>query len=476
MASTPDRDDALIAAFLRQMHDSPRTPLVVSPRRHATVADLHDQARALAARLATVVPDHGALVAVAVPDGPAFLIALLAARFAGHAVLLLDVDTPLLSRATSAVALGAAAMVTATCPWPGQSADFVVGAVAGSEPRRVGDIAVVKLTSGSTGAPRGVAVSTPAALADEAALADTMGLHGGDRLLATVPLSHSYGFTTLALSAIVRGLALVVPEGPQLLGSLAAASACAATVFPTTPAYLTALLALGHAPVLPASLRLVLSAGARLTPDVASSFRHRHGRPVHTFYGSSECGGICYDQRGDAAERGTVGTPVKDVVIEVAPVEGRAAGEGLIVVRSPALATTYLPEPDPRLGLGRFETADLGRLRDGELELIGRAGQTINVRGRKVEPVEVEQVIRRLDGVDAVVVEGVTSPGGHERVRAIVATRAALSASAIRAWCLQHLSLYKVPRSIVVVDAMRHTARGKIDAAWLANLSDAGES
>ena len=72
----------------------------------------------------------------------------------------------------------------------------------------------------------------------------------------------------------------------------------AATVFPSAPAYLQALLKLSQPPSWPASVRLVISASAPLPPDVAAQFRARFGLPVHVFYGASECGGICYDREG----------------------------------------------------------------------------------------------------------------------------------------------------------------------------------
>ena len=103
---------------------------------------------------------------------------------------------------------------------------------------------MVKLTSGSTGVPRGVAMRTEHVLADEAALARTMDLRADDRLLAAIPLSHSYGFTTLALSALVRGLTLVLPADRGPFSPLAAARDLGATVFPTVPAYIQALLKL----------------------------------------------------------------------------------------------------------------------------------------------------------------------------------------------------------------------------------------
>ncbi|MFN7979031.1 MAG: class I adenylate-forming enzyme family protein [Vicinamibacterales bacterium] len=471
MPARPEHADPLVAAFLTRAADAPGDPIVVSPSRSIAFGDVHRLALALVPALVAQAPGSGALVALAVPDGPAFLAALLAIRMSGHAALLLDAHAPAVERTARAEALGAVVGVTASSGWPTAVDAFSVTRVDGA-PQVLDDAAIVKLTSGSTGTPRGVAVSTAAMLADEAQLYDTMGLRPDDRLLATVPWSHSYGFTTLVLSAIVRGLPLILPEDrTRLAAPLDAAAVCGATVFPTAPAYLAPWIGLSAPPPLPPSVRLVISAGATLAPSIAERFRRFSGRAAHTFYGSSECGGICYDQQGDAAERGTVGTPVRGVTIELAPVLGRHASEGLIVVRSPAVAATYLPAADARLSHGRFETADIGRFADGEIAIVGRASQVINVRGRKVDPAEVEQVIRRLDAVDDVVVVGLPQADGGEVVRAVVAgPTPPVSDASVRAWCAAHLAPHKVPRSIVLVPAIRYTARGKVDTAWLAGL------
>ena len=150
-----------------------------------------------------------------------------------------------------------------------------------------------------------------------------MGFRDGDRLLAAVPFSHSYGFTTLALSALVRGLTLIVPQGTTPFDPLEAAVRCGATIVPTVPAYVRALLAMNEPPPWAAH-----RAPGRRRPAPCcrrrwrSQFRRTYGQPIHTFYGSSECGGICYDRTGDAAERGTVGTPVRDVRLSFTPLAG----------------------------------------------------------------------------------------------------------------------------------------------------------
>ncbi len=242
-----------------------------------------------------------------------------------------------------------------------------------------------------------------------------MGLRAEDRLLAAIPLSHSYGFSSLLLPALVRGSMLIVPEYRAPFAPLLAAEALGATFFPTVPAWLGAFVRLASPPPWPASLRRVISAGAPLPAETARAFRARTGRPVHVFYGASECGGIAFDRAGGAAERGSVGTPVDGVGLSVEPESGR------LVVRSAAVAATYLPEPAPELGGGTFVTGDLAAIDGGEVFLLGRADDLVIVRGKNVNPREIEAVLRGLDGIEDVACFGVDGPDGPRSVlRALV--------------------------------------------------------
>jgi long-chain acyl-CoA synthetase len=243
-------------------------------------------------------------------------------------------------------------------------------------------------------------------------------------------------------------------------------------VFPTVPAYIQGLLKMSLPPALPRAVRLVIAAGAVLPQATAAQFRHTYQQPVHVFYGSSECGGICFDREGGAAERGTVGTPVNGVRLTLNALdEGSEAGEGLVVVESPGVGAGYIPGPDSRLEAGRFETRDVAAWRGGELVLLRRADRMINVRGRKVDPAEVERVLAALHGVEAAVVIGVPGPDPHDKiVRAVIACPSgALGYEDVAAWCRARLAEHKVPRSIVIVSVIPYTERGKIDHAALLN-------
>jgi long-chain acyl-CoA synthetase len=213
-----------------------------------------------------------------------------------------------------------------------------------------------------------------------------------------------------------------------------------------------------------------------LSPATATRFRETFGLPVHVFYGASECGGITYDREGTAGERGTVGTPVEGVRIDLEPVEDLEEG-GMVTVRSPAVTAGYLP-PDPsRLDGSRFVNGDVAVWQNGELVLRGRADDQINIKGKKVNPREVETVIGQLPGVLEVAVLGLPMPDRADQIlRAVIACLpGSLTVEEVLAWCRPRLSPHKVPRSLVLVPELPRNTRGKLDRRELRTLRGAGD-
>ncbi len=466
--------NSIVARFDRLgARDGTRT-LWIGPDRHATVADVDALAALAGAALAAAGLGEPRALGLIAANGPGFLSGLLACWRAGHAAVLLDPRAPAHELARAAAACGASESLRVMTAWPSTAADFVIERHPGrSRPSAtIEPAAVIKLTSGSTGSPRGVAVTAEALLADDAALRATMGIVTTDRLLATLPFSHSYGLSTLVIPALVDGVSLVAAAATDPFLPLRAAERATATVLPTVPSWIAALLRLAEPPALPSAVRLVITAGAPLIPDTAVQFRERFGLPVHVFYGASECGGITYDRSGEAGERGTVGEPVDGVRVALAPIDGLDVACGRVVVESPSVALSYVPDVDARLSSGRFVSHDLATSDGAELRLLGRLDDLINVRGRKVNPTEIERVIAELDAVDDVVVHAIDGPlPGDRSVRAVVACAGGqLSGQRVAEWCRGRLSDYKVPRSVLVVRVIPRDSRGKIDRLALAGL------
>ncbi|MEO8198155.1 MAG: class I adenylate-forming enzyme family protein [Thermoanaerobaculia bacterium] len=461
--------DPILGAFDGLFACQPERPLVASSSRLATVGDVHRQAAELADRLHEHALVPGRLVGLVAPNGPGFLVGYLALRRLGLVPVLCDVAVPPQALESILARFDVAGCLSLADAWPrgGEHWTFVtrLGAVVRHLCETTG---AVKLTSGSTGEPRGVVVSASALVADESQLAAAMGLTADDRHVGAIPFSHSYGFSSLVMPALVRGALVVVPDERSMMAPLVAARDLEATFFPAVPAWLSGWARLASPPPLPPSIRLLTSAGAPLSPATARAVRERFGQPVQVFYGASESGGIAFDREGTAAERGTVGSLIDGVSIELDAESGR------LRVRSAAVADGYLPEAAAELGGGSFLTGDLAAWdedRTGELRLSGRADDLVIVKGKNVQPREVENLLRGLPGVEDVCVLGVDGPEGPRTVlRAVFgATASAVTFESVVEHCRGRLAEHKIPRSVVVLPELPRDGRGKLDRRQLAD-------
>lgn len=469
--------DPILAAFDRRRQRCPEAPLLISGRHEVSVEEIDALARTVGARLEEGEVRAGAMVGLVAPNGAGFLAGLLAIRRARSAALLFDERTPEAERSRVARALGVAAILQCHRVRPQTADDLsLLRSAHGTKEAATSlppEIAVVKLTSGSTGRPRGILTPSIALVADDEALAATMGLVANERILAAIPMSHSYGLSSVVMPALMRESVLVLPRADNPFDPLIVARSRRATFFPTVPSYLQALIRMSSPPRAPSSLRLIVSAGAPLKPVTAVRFREIYDRPVHVFYGASECGGISFDRTGTAGERGSLGLPVQGVRITLEPLgEGEPGDRGTVTVTSPAVAQAYLPDTDPCLAGGRFRTCDVASLRDGELFLEGRLDDLVIVRGKNVNPREVETVLSQLEGVEEVVTLGVPVPGQEDRIlRSFIACRPGhLTCETVQTWCRRHLAEYKVPRSVVLLEEIPRTDRGKLDRIALLGL------
>jgi long-chain acyl-CoA synthetase len=238
-----------------------------------------------------------------------------------------------------------------------------------------------------------------------------------------------------------------------------------ATVFPGMPVFYQAFCDMENVPALP-KLRLCISAGAPLSASLARKFYEKFEQPIHSFYGSSECGGICYDRDGKIFEDGFVGRPMEDVdLVMVDP----NAEPSQVRVRSAAVGGGYFPEPDEqRLGGGIFVPDDLLARHGNGFKVAGRISDVINVAGKKVNPAQVEEQLLRFAGVREAIAFGRKSPQRNEEVAACVVASAAISETELLEFCRARLSGWQVPKRIFIIDAIPVNERGKISRRELA--------
>lgn len=300
-----------------------------------------------------------------------------------------------------------------------------------AEPPRTApdDIACLLYTSGTTGNPKGVPLSHRNLTSNvEAVLAE--GIVGSDdRILLPLPLHHAYPLTVGLLSGLASGAALVFPNGlggPQLVQ---AATEAKATVMVAVPRLYAALLegiqaraasgaftplfklsktvrrrwgiALGRVLFsglrrkIGPKLRLLISGGARLDPDVAWGLEAL-GWTVLSGYGLTETAPILTFNTPNARDIDTAGRCLPGVELRIAAEKGKRDGE--VQVRGPNVFAGYLDNPDATRATftqdGWFRTSDTGYLDAARfLHLIGRTGDLIVLAdGKNIVPEDVEKV------------------------------------------------------------------------------------
>ncbi len=333
------------------------------------------------------------------------------------------------------------------------------------------DTTLLKFTSGSTGEPKGIALSDDNILAEAKNVVDTLSLTPEDRILAPVPVVHSYGFDLGVLGMLFSGAALVLHDSFIPRRILAELSDRGITVFLGVPMMYRALLET-HSDPIPrlAHIRYLLSCTAPLNPDLITAFHEKFHAPICQHYGSSETGAITNHRPAEVLNRLTsVGVAMKGVEIRIVDADGKplaAGAEGQIQAHSAAVASGYVmgrPEGEDPFGAGVFRTADVGVLdAQGFLEVRGRVDELINVGGLKVWPAEVARVLESCPAVRQAGVLGVPDGQGEQMVIAVVTLRGPTTESEILAFCRERLADFKVPRRVEIRDELPAGSGGKV--------------
>ena len=462
-----------------------------------TYQALHRQADALAARLRTRLRP-GDLVGVALERGPDLLVALLAVLQSGAAYLPLDPAYPAERIAFMLRDSGARLLLTS----PGGLPDLTAGparrtlpellaetpapAAAPTPPTGPDDLAYLLYTSGSTGQPKGVAITHRNVVNFLTSMQREPGITAADRLLAITTISFDIAGLELFLpllsgATVVLADAYTTRDGRALLQLLEAERI---TLLQATPSTWQLLLAAGWEKPLPL---VALCGGEPLSLDLARQLQARC-RALWNMYGPTETTIWSSVQRvAPDAELITVGRPIAntqfyvlDAQLEpVAPgtvgelyIGGEGVGRGYW--QRPALtaerfvADPFAPAPGGRL----YRTGDGAvLLASGEVQLRGRLDEQLKLRGHRIEPGEIEAHLTRLDGISqAVVVAQERSPGDERLVAYLVlgqppgpapdpAAQRAQWQQALRA----QLPAHQVPGEFVVLEALPLLPNGKTD-------------
>lgn len=302
-----------------------------------------------------------------------------------------------------------------------------------------GEVAHLKLTPGSDGRPRTVRFTARQIAADADRLVEAMGLTPEVPNLATLSLAHSYGYSSVILPLLLHGIPVRTVEVPFPAVVSEAWKPHEAIVVPAVPSMWKAWLRSGI--LADAPIRLAISAGAPLPLDLEVATWEAHALKLHNFYGATECGGISWDATATPRSHPhDLGEPLPGVDVEVDP-------DGRLRVRSSSVALGYDgSRRDDQLADGTFLTPDIGHLDGGRILLDSSAGGHINVAGRKIGAVRVENILLATGLLPRVRVFAVPSqdPERVDEVAALVPPESDLAA--LRSAASEKLAGWEMPR------------------------------
>jgi long-chain acyl-CoA synthetase len=328
--------------------------------------------------------------------------------------------------------------------------------------------AVILYTSGSTGRPKGAVLSHAAlTAANESWAGPVMGLSAADRVLAALPLAHSFGLNGALLAPLLAGATVVLQERFSPEETLAAIGRHRVTVFPGVATMFSRILetsALAGADL--SSLRLAVSGAAPCPWPLASEWRRRTGVRIVRGYGMTE---LFRPVSYLAAEP----TDLPESVGRAVPGVRLRLEDGELWIRTPAMMDGYLRAPEETAAVledGWFKTGDLATISaDGFVSIVGRKRELILRGGYSVVPAEVEAVLLGHPAVAEAAVVGIAHAELGEEVAAFVTLRpgAPVRAEELIAFCRERLAPYKYPRQITLVAELPRSATGKVLKARL---------
>ncbi|MGH3165161.1 MAG: amino acid adenylation domain-containing protein, partial [Trebonia sp.] len=494
--------DALVPELIsRQAAATPDRPALVFERRVTSFSEVDERSGQLAHFMAALGAGPGEPVCVYLDRSPELVIAAVAVLKSGSAYLPIDPDYPAARVAYMIADSRAGILITRSDlarQLPPVRATVIEldtdRARIASQPARPpspassgADLSYVIYTSGSTGKPKG-AMNTHRGLLNRIQwMQETYQLTPEDAVIAKTPCGFDVSMWELTWP-LMTGARVILPRpggqgDPRYLADLIETEKV--TIAHFVPSMLRIFVDTVDFGKL-GSLRQVLSGGEALSADLRDRFFSASDRiALDNLYGPAEAAidvtrWAC--RPGDPAV--PIGRPIANTTVHVLDRWGNQVPIGLpgeLHVGGVQVAHGYLHRPgltaekfiaDPfsaEPGARLYATGDLARWRaDGVLEYLGRLDDQVKVRGQRVEPGEIESVLREHGNVTEAAVVQRDAPSGEPALVAYVqASGSGVSQAELRAWLERRLPGYMVPAFISVIETLPLSPNGKLDHAAL---------
>ena len=346
---------------------------------------------------------------------------------------------------------------------------------------RLDEPAVILMSGGTTGTPKGVLNNHRALVVAGTQLSAWLreALEGENAsIMLPLPLFHTYGCAGAQPIALMRGMPLILVPNPRDIGDLVKTiQRDRPALFCGVPTIFSALL---NRPEVIAgkvdfrSIRACFSGAAALMAETKKRFEELTGGRIVEGYSLSEATmACCVNPLRGPNKIGSVGMPVPDVHVRIVDSDtGREelpSGQvGEVTIKAPQLMRGYWQneaETSEILRDGWLYTGDLGYLDDdGYLFLVDRKKDLIKTSGFQVWPREIEEIIAAHPAVAEVGVAGLPDERRGEMVAAWIVPRPGntVNEDELRTWCREKLAPYKVPARIEIRTELPKTMIGKV--------------
>jgi long-chain acyl-CoA synthetase len=346
------------------------------------------------------------------------------------------------------------------------------------------DSAVLMYTGGTTGVSKGAQLSHKNIFVNAyQVLAWINGLEGGNRVLTTLPLYHSYAMTCcMNPGSITPSTAILVPDPRDIEDVLKNIHKHKPDLYPGVPAMYVAII--NHPDVHKydlSSIKACNSGAAPLPVEVQDRFQELTGARLVEGYGLSEASPVTHTNPIWGDNRiGTIGLPYPDTEVKIVDVETGehvlGVGEvGELCIRGPQVMKGYwnMPtetantlRPDPAGGDPWLHTGDIAVMdEDGYFQIVDRKKDMIlGAGGYNIYPREIEDVLYENAKVKEAAAAGIFVPDKGERVKVYVVLKEGEQATQeeIIEFCRENLAPYKVPKFVEFRDELPKTLVGKI--------------
>ncbi|MCJ1885292.1 long-chain-fatty-acid--CoA ligase FadD2 [Pseudomonas sp. LA21] len=356
----------------------------------------------------------------------------------------------------------------------------------GLQPVKVGleDIAVLQYTGGTTGVAKGAMLTHGNLVANMQQVHACLQQHGPDGkplmqvgnevMIAPLPLYHIYAFTANCMCMMVNGNHNVLITNPRDIPGFI--KELKQWRFSALLGLNTLFVALMDRPEFKeldfSNLKVTNSGGTALVTATAERWKALTGCSVVEGYGLTETSPVVTtNPYGDKARLGTVGIPVAGTALKVIDDDGNDVGlgeRGELCVKGPQVMKGYWQRPEATAEVldaeGWLRTGDIAVIDpDGFVRIVDRKKDLIIVSGFNVYPNEIEDVVMAHPKVANCAAVGVPDEKSGEAVKLFVVPReGGVTVEELKAYCKENFTGYKVPKQIVIKDALPMTPVGKI--------------